>query len=79
LNFVAGLHEVVPPHVALKRELPWSSGVKLIGIGETDESMEITLLPVLEAADAKSAAVWDGLGVFRQPDKARMIAIIINF
>jgi hypothetical protein len=79
LNFVAGLHKVVPPHVALQGNFHRSSRIKLIGIGETDESMEVTLLPVLEAADAKAAAVRDGLGVFRQPDKARMIAIIINF
>ena len=78
LHGIAGPDGVIPPHEALDREFPGILGVDLVGVGKADKAMQVSLLPLGDAADGKSAAVRNRFAIVRQPHQASMVAVVID-
>src|SRR5580692_4813758 len=85
LHLIAGVDQVVPPHVALHGAFPQRVRIELVVVGKSDKPVDIGVLRrscrrwLPRSMNREATAVRNRLGVRRQPNQTCMIAIVVDF
>src|ERR1700722_10203122 len=84
LHHVAGVDQVVPPHVTLQGVLPRRVRIELVIVRKSDEAVQILVLYrpsrrwLPRSMNREATAVRNCLGVRRQPNQTRVVAVVID-
>src|ERR1700722_1454916 len=84
LHLIAGVDQVVPPHVALYGAFPQRVRIELVVVGKSDKPVDIGVLRrssrrwLPRSMNREATAVRNRLGVRRQPNQASMIAVVVD-
>jgi hypothetical protein len=84
LNHIAGVDQIVPPHVPLKRELPRRGWIELVGVGKSDKAVQITVprrpsaIRFQCSVNCEAAAVRNRLLIGGQPDKTCVVSVVVD-